>query len=137
MTISKKIRSDVLSRDGNQCRRCYARRDLELHHLVPVSRGGSNIETNLITLCVGCHNYVEKNYALSNMTILNVLTQIICDKHIGPINNESKKSNYRLIAVSVKIYDRLKMVKGKQSFGVTIEHLLNSYEAKKSKIYFT
>ena len=56
----KKLR--CFERDKWTCKRC--RREttkLTLHHIIPRSMYGSNDDENLITLCVGCHNWVELN----------------------------------------------------------------------------
>lgn len=39
----------------NQCAACGSPDNLQYHHLIPRSLGGSDDETNLITLCGGCH----------------------------------------------------------------------------------
>lgn len=39
----------------NQCAACGSTDNLQYHHLIPRSLGGSDNETNLITLCGGCH----------------------------------------------------------------------------------
>ena len=39
----------------NSCAACNATENLHYHHLVPRSKGGSNKEQNLITLCIRCH----------------------------------------------------------------------------------
>ena len=49
----------VLTRDGYTCQSCQGnRRDrrLEVHHLVFRSQGGSDDESNLLTLCKTCHD---------------------------------------------------------------------------------
>jgi 5-methylcytosine-specific restriction endonuclease McrA len=58
-------RKDVLDRDGEQCQDCGLPRDehrdtfdrdLEVHHITPVSEGGAKLDMeNLVTLCVPCH----------------------------------------------------------------------------------
>ena len=45
----------VLERDGFTCQLCGSRRNLEVHHIRPRSRGGDDAEANLVTLCQGCH----------------------------------------------------------------------------------
>lgn len=46
----------VLSRDAHRCRNCgQTGRPLHVHHVVPLSSGGSNRMTNLHTLCDRCH----------------------------------------------------------------------------------
>ena len=56
-TIPPARRRAVLARDGHQCRTagCKSKHFLEVHHIVPRSRGGTNSEANLITLCSACH----------------------------------------------------------------------------------
>jgi hypothetical protein len=56
-TIPPRTRREVLARDRHRCRApgCDHMRFLEVHHLVPRSRGGTNDPSNLITLCSACH----------------------------------------------------------------------------------
>jgi hypothetical protein len=42
------------------CAACGSTKELHHHHLVPKSLGGSNEETNLITLCHECHAKVHE-----------------------------------------------------------------------------
>jgi 5-methylcytosine-specific restriction endonuclease McrA len=48
----------VKARDGHQCQHCGSTRQLEAHHLTPISAGGSDDPANGITLCKGCHRAV-------------------------------------------------------------------------------
>ena len=56
-TIPPRIRREVLARDRHRCRRkgCNHSRFLEIHHLTPRTKGGSNDPENLVTLCTACH----------------------------------------------------------------------------------
>jgi hypothetical protein len=52
-------RAYVLTRDGYTCQNCKGRskdRRLEVHHMVYRSQGGSDEESNLLTLCKTCHD---------------------------------------------------------------------------------
>jgi 5-methylcytosine-specific restriction endonuclease McrA len=49
------IRSKVLLRDHFRCQECNYYQHLEVHHIIPRSKGGSDELTNLITLCQRCH----------------------------------------------------------------------------------
>ena len=53
------------------CVACGIRKQLHHHHLVPKSRGGSNDQTNLITLCVDCHSKIHGvNNSLINLSAI-------------------------------------------------------------------
>jgi hypothetical protein len=51
----RKIRGNILERDDYTCQNCGARRYLHVHHKKPLSEGGDNSNSNLITLCKDCH----------------------------------------------------------------------------------
>lgn len=50
-----RLRADVLDRDGWKCGNCRSDSQLEVHHVVPLSAGGTNRHGNLVTLCQSCH----------------------------------------------------------------------------------
>lgn len=63
-------RKRLINKHGNVCQKCRYTGNIELHHIIPVSRGGSNKDDNLILLCEKCHaeihgrtkkNYLDKN----------------------------------------------------------------------------
>ena len=43
------------ARDDHECGNCHATRNLHVHHVVPLSKGGTNNLSNLRTLCEDCH----------------------------------------------------------------------------------
>jgi 5-methylcytosine-specific restriction endonuclease McrA len=51
----KKRRDATLRRDGSRCMQCGSTVQLELDHVVPLSRGGNNDPSNLRMLCHACH----------------------------------------------------------------------------------
>jgi 5-methylcytosine-specific restriction endonuclease McrA len=59
--ISTALREQLFNRDHYQCRNCEAspltdkKIKLEVDHIVPVSRGGTNAPQNLQTLCRNCN----------------------------------------------------------------------------------
>lgn len=56
--ISKTLRFKILSRDGFCCVYCGNRPPavvLHIDHVVPISKGGKTVETNLVAACFGCN----------------------------------------------------------------------------------
>lgn len=49
------LRQLVLERDHFQCGNCGSSENLHVHHIVPLSLGGTNELGNLRTLCKSCH----------------------------------------------------------------------------------
>lgn len=57
--ISKRLRYEVLKRDGHRCRYCGATAEdekLTVDHVIPVALGGATDPTNLVTACSPCNN---------------------------------------------------------------------------------
>lgn len=59
------LANSIKARDGFCCQRCGATENLEVHHIIPVSKGGRNLGINLITLCHACHAKQPKHGHLS------------------------------------------------------------------------
>lgn len=65
---SRKLRMEVLKRDGFRCvvcgRRARDHTDIELHvhHLVPWRMAGPTAEENLVTLCGTCHKGLDPDF---------------------------------------------------------------------------
>ncbi len=57
-TLPPALRQKILKRDRYTCRYCGARApdvELEVDHKIPVSRGGTDEEDNLMTSCLECN----------------------------------------------------------------------------------
>jgi 5-methylcytosine-specific restriction endonuclease McrA len=53
------LHRQVLERDGWRCQVCGSMQNLQVHHLKFRSQSGGDVEQNLITLCVACHEQVH------------------------------------------------------------------------------
>jgi len=49
------VKRQSLRRVNNRCERCLSSENLEFHHRVPLSLGGSSILENCVVLCENCH----------------------------------------------------------------------------------
>lgn len=53
--VSKKMRLSILSRDHFKCKYCGSTLNLEIDHIIPISKGGKSEYNNLQTLCHRCN----------------------------------------------------------------------------------
>lgn len=54
--VTNKMRFAIYERDHNRCRKCGRRtHDLEVDHIIPISKGGKSTFDNLQTLCHRCN----------------------------------------------------------------------------------
>lgn len=53
--IPKRVRDDLLRKYKHTCVKCGSRKDLEIDHIVPISRGGKSELMNLQVLCKQCN----------------------------------------------------------------------------------
>lgn len=53
--LSESERDNILERDDYKCRNCDEESSLEVHHIIPISQGGTKSDNNLCTLCKDCH----------------------------------------------------------------------------------
>lgn len=57
---------------GVQCCNCGSTQELEYHHVVPISLGGKNNNSNIVCLCYSCHqkiHYGENKHGLYSTVI--------------------------------------------------------------------
>ncbi len=59
--LTNSIRKEVYKRDDYMCALCGSNRQLQIHHVVKRSQGGTNSMHNLITLCSVCHANAHNN----------------------------------------------------------------------------
>lgn len=53
--VSNKMRFEIFERDGYRCKNCGSRNNLEIDHIIPISKGGKSTYDNLQTLCHNCN----------------------------------------------------------------------------------
>lgn len=54
----QRLRQIVIEREGGQCVECHESLQphaIHVHHLIPRSAGGKDVQENLVSLCEGCH----------------------------------------------------------------------------------
>lgn len=86
------VKEYVLFRDNHTCQHCKGKSKegkLEVHHIIFRSRGGSNKQDNLITLCKTCHAGVHKGkielkvkrgMSFTHATFMGVMRKTLLDR---------------------------------------------------------
>jgi hypothetical protein len=70
MAVNKRLRFEVLRRDGFRCTYCGAtpaEAELHIDHVVPVALGGTDIPENLTTACADCNEGKASTTASAEM----------------------------------------------------------------------
>jgi hypothetical protein len=73
--INKHLRLQILIRDNYKCSICGRPKDevsLEVDHIIPISKGGTDELNNLAALCKNC-NLGKSNYSFSDYTSLTIM----------------------------------------------------------------
>ncbi len=82
------VRAYVLCRDGYQCQKCKTKEGkLHVHHIVFRSDVGTNVPSNLITLCEPCHDKLHKGI----FKIKGVRSKTKHATEIGIVKSQLKK----------------------------------------------
>jgi 5-methylcytosine-specific restriction endonuclease McrA len=55
----RKLRNEVLERDGWRCQNCGSSDRLHVHHIHSRGQLGDDVGDNLITMCAGCHRQLH------------------------------------------------------------------------------
>ena len=66
--LSEKDKKEI----GIQCCNCGSKEELEYHHVVPISLGGRDTNSNIVCLCYRCHqkiHYGESKHGLHSSVI--------------------------------------------------------------------
>lgn len=98
MAISKKLRFDIFKRDGFKCQYCGSVPPivvLEVDHIIPVSKKGTDEVDNLITSCFDC------NRGKSNRE-LSMMPQTTIEKTEQLKEKEEQYQEYRKILAKIK-----------------------------------
>jgi len=117
MALSVSIRFKVLQRDHFTCVYCGRSAPdvtLEVDHIIPISKGGTDILSNLTTSCRDC------NRGKSNTIIYNAINNnVILQKVIKP---ETRSKRVQIL-IQPSIYNAIKDVA--ESSDISINELFN------------
>ena len=101
--LTNKRRTEVITRDRNQCVKCGREHNLHVHHIISRLDGGSNDLNNLITNCSTCHREWEivedsmKNISYEEWLLLPNLSMMIVVLYKLPDLDDLTLSQVRVI----------------------------------------
>ena len=76
MAVKNWTEKAILDRDNHTSQRCGKKHEIihrlnkpdlhrlnkpNIHHIIPEAMGGTDEESNLITICYDCHQYIENS----------------------------------------------------------------------------
>lgn len=138
--IPRQLRHEVFKRDGYKCRECGAGKDetsLEIDHIVPVAKGGTNNINNLQTLCRECNRMKHTDEWVGGETDLETVKQELdslknqikkVKNNLRQTNNENDRIEYKYQLM--KLEERLPIVE--KQYGILYGEN-KQFEAKKEK----
>jgi len=59
------VRDRILDKYNHKCNYCGSEENLQVDHIIPLSRGGVHSETNFQILCRSCNINKKNNYSFS------------------------------------------------------------------------
>ena len=131
----------ILARDGHKCQHCKGQsRDsrLEVHHVIFRSMGGTDIPTNLITLCSTCHKALHRgefaikpsNKKLSGLAAasqMNVISSVLFKRYPDAIETYGHitKANRMALDLPKEHYiDACVIASGGKAFELVTDRLI-------------
>jgi len=93
----KKLRREILYRDGYRCLRCdkrFTADRLSVHHLKPKLEGGPDSPENLVTLCKECHDLVEIQKLRTHAAIMGSAEQKTSKVEVRPLEFDPNRPRW-------------------------------------------
>lgn len=150
--IPRKLRHEVFKRDGYRCRECGASKDetsLEIDHIVPVARGGTNDIDNLQTLCRECNRMKLTDTWVGGSTDLKAaqnelrnLEKQLQDAEVGLENavSEDDEINYQFKILRSKenieiVKNKIEMLKQKEASEIAYQNEIKKQQQLFKRLY--
>jgi len=104
--VPSELRQSILQRDHYTCHECRQQLPetrLDIHHKIPVRKGGKHVPENLMTLCRKCHKTLEPTHSL---------------KYAYPVSSQDGK-----VTIAVK-KETIKYLQERGRYGDTYDSIL-------------
>lgn len=106
MTISRRLRFEILKRDGHTCRYCGAKAPdvkLTVDHVVPIALGGGDEPNNLVAACADC-NAGKSSTNPSDPLVADVDATALLFAHAIEVASQRRREEALLMAAAVDVW---------------------------------
>ena len=104
--IKKHIRQQVRERANDKCELCGTGHPLDIHHIIPWRRGGSNDLDNIKLLCKNCHAKQKISNRMHHGTIVNLNIPFTRDQYTKLATAKQADSWHDFILFLLKRYEK-------------------------------
>ena len=131
--IPRKIRDFLLVTSKHQCSICQTN-TVDVYHIVPISKGGTNDLENLMVVCPNCHtNFHERRFTTDQMRTYRIQWMQKCNVYLEIGIPTEKLTKDQKIALELPLETKIQFLE--ESSRCIIEMILS--ESKQITIYFT
>jgi CRISPR/Cas system Type II protein with McrA/HNH and RuvC-like nuclease domain len=110
--IGNTLRFEIFMRDNFTCQYCGVNKEedgvkLEVDHIVPVSKGGTNKESNLTTACFSC-NRGKRNKIVPDTTVLpspKIVSERLRDASLRSTEIDLSFTDSSITTMAARIFD--------------------------------
>lgn len=106
-----RVSQKVIERDGYKCIQCHSDKDLLIHHIIPISKGGKSTMGNQQLLCRSCHSKLHNSK--KTVTKIALYLREWTKKHPDYMTNYMREWRKRHPGYFRKYIDREKYMKYK------------------------
>jgi len=109
--VPEETRQAVLARDKHACVFCSATKNLEIDHIIPVSKEGTSQVDNLQVLCRSCNRKKRTRVANATRSVAGATTKEVLRNPEAEAEREKEKervrANKELIRTAMEVYNRV------------------------------
>lgn len=100
------VRNRILTRGNNRCVKCERTEELEIDHIIPLSRGGKEDEDNMQVLCAKCNREKSNGIDFGDFFIIGEHPDYISVERDTPLGAWSDKEFKKLFILMFKENDK-------------------------------
>ncbi len=92
--MAKRVHTAIMTKivqEAGKCELCGSSRNLEAHHIIPVTLGGTDEKENILCVCKKCHALLTPSGLLTKMKIAPLAAENRFYKHFSEITDAGER----------------------------------------------